>query len=56
MEDCLGHLSGLILVSIAGLDDVHHCVPVSAGIQAQCITFCPFISYQLLLPMLHQTL
>ncbi len=47
---------GLILTGIAGLNDVRHCIPVGAGIQAQCIKFWPFISYQLLLPMLRQML
>ncbi len=34
---------GLILAKTAGLNDVHLCIPVSAGVQAQCITFWPFI-------------
>ncbi len=47
---------GLILASIAGLNDVRHCIPVGAGVQAQCVKFWPLLSYQLLLLMLRQTL
>ena len=43
---------GLILGSIAGLNDVHHCVPVGAGVQAQGITFWPVLGCQVLLPIL----